>query len=888
VNAEPMRFKASGQVMVDKPATLRESYERGLRELHDTYYAEPSGRDVAARRSDMIDELIQRIAAGVLGDVLGGTLASLKGVAVLALGGYGRRALCPASDIDLMILHRLKNRVHITQISEELFYPLWDLGLEVGHGTRTLKESLRMAASDFEVRTSLLEARLITGDNALLEELQLGLTRQIRAKGGGRFLENILAENERRHLQYGQAAYLLEPDIKDGEGGLRDIQAIIWSAKGLFGIASLNGLAKEGYLSAFDARALEQAYEFMLMVRTYLHHTAERKTDRLFFEYQAEIAKGLGFKKSAGSSGVENFMRRFYTHASAVERISRGFWDQLKDALLNPVYATLASDSINIAGGIVLRGGRLSLASTDAVRDSPGSEIKLFRLALEHDYPLDFKKLDLVREGLENLPRPDTWTREMRDDFIEILKAGSRALPALGCMDHLGLLSRYIPEWEHVVCLPQHDAYHLYTVDMHSFLTVAELQKMGAGNYDSTNPLLRELYGEIERIDLLLIAALLHDIGKGGGHEHSKRGSKMVKDVSARMGFTAREGRVISMLVEHHLLLPGTAMRRDLNDENVIIEPASTIADRQTAKMLYLISIADALATGPKAWDAWKDILMRELFSKVIHVIESGEYTTKKSIERRKKTASSVKSSLAGRYENTEIEAFLARMPPSYLQSQTSDDIIRHFKLMRDGREGREAIGISARRKDRVCELTLVAPDQPGLFCKVSGVLALNGVNILGAQVYTRSDGVALDIFRIASYFDKNVDEDAWDKIKTDITRALAGKISLEYRVAEKAKRYKGNGMTKHALKKSPEVRIDNTSSDFYTIIEVHAEDRIGLLYTITRVMYDLRLDIHLAKVSTSVDKVVDVFYVWDVNGQKLDDAEQIDDVKKAILMALG
>jgi [protein-PII] uridylyltransferase len=879
-----MLFKTSEQVTVDKRTTLRENYERSLRELHNTYDAEPSGRDVAARRSDMIDELIQNIAAGVLGDVLGGTLASLKGVAVLALGGYGRRELCPASDIDLMILHRLKNRVHITQISEELFYPLWDLGLEVGHGTRTLKESLRMAASDFEVQTSLLEARLITGDNALLEELQLGLTRQIRARGGVRFLENILAENERRHLQYGQAAYLLEPDIKDGEGGLRDIQAIIWSAKGLFGITSLNGLDKEGYLSAFDARALERAYEFMLMVRTYLHHTAERKTDRLFFEYQAEIAKGLGFKKSTGSSGVENFMRRFYTHASAVERISRGFWDQLKDTLLNPVYATLASDSINIAGGIVLRGGRLSLASADAVRDYPGSEIKLFRLALEHDYPLDFKKLDLVREGLEDLPRPDTWTRQVRDDFIEILKAGSRALPALGTMDHLGLLSRYIPEWEHVVCLPQHDAYHLYTVDMHSFLTVAELQKIGAGNYDSTNPLLRELYGEIERTDLLVVAALLHDVGKGAGHEHSKRGSKMVKDVCARMGFTTAECRILSTLVGQHLLLPDTAMRRDLNDENVIIELASTIADGQIAKMLYLLSIADALATGPKAWDAWKDILMRELFSKVHHIIESGEYTSKKSIERRKKIASSVKSSLAERYENTEIEAFLAQMPPSYLQSQTSDDIIRHFKLMRDGRE---TIGISAQRKDSVCELTLVAADEPGLFCKVSGVLALNGVNILGAQVYTRSDGTALDIFRIASYFDKNVDEDVWDKIKTDIKRALAGKISLEYRVAEKAKRYKGNGVTKQALKKSPEVRIDNTSSDFYTVIEVHAEDRIGLLYSITRVMYDLRLDIHLAKVSTSVDKVVDVFYVWDINGQKLDDAEQIDDVKKAILMAL-
>jgi len=472
----------------------------------------------------------------------------------------------------------------------------------------------------------------------------------------------------------------------------------------------------------------------------------------------------------------------------------------------------------------------------------------------------------------------------MREDFIAILTAGGRALPMLETMDHLGLLSHYIPEWDHVVCLPQHDSYHLYTVDMHLFLTVAELHKMGTGHYDKTNPLLRGIYGEIERKDLLVIAALLHDIGKGAGHGHSKRGSKMVKDVCARMGFSPKECRVVGTLVEHHLLLPDTAMRRDLNDENVIIELASTIVHEETAKMLYLLTIADATATGPKAWDTWKDILVRELFSKVLHVIESGEYTSKKSIERRKKTASTVKSSLAERYGKDEIEAFLAQMPPSYLQSQSSDDIIGHFKLMR---EERETIEITARRKDGVCELTLAAPDQPGLFSKVSGVLALHGVNILGAQVYTRSDGVALDIFRIAGYFEKTVDEDAWDMIKADITRALEGKISLEYRVAEKAKRYKGSGTAKRAQKIFPEVTIDNTSSDFYTVIEVHAEDRIGLLYTITRVMHDLRLDIHLAKVSTSVDKVVDVFYVWDIHGQKLSDAEQIEDIKKAILMAL-
>jgi len=418
-------------------------------------------------------------------------------------------------------------------------------------------------------------------------------------------------------------------------------------------------------------------------------------------------------------------------------------------------------------------------------------------------------------------------------------------------------------------------------VDMHMFLTIAEVQKIGSGAYSKSNPLLKQIYEEIEHKDLLLIAALLHDIGKGSGKGHAKRGARIAKEVCARMGMDARDIKTVSFLVEHHLLLSDMATRRDLNDENMIIDLAEIIVHEERLKMLYLISIADSLATGPKAWDTWKDNLLRELFSKVLHIINSGEYTGKKSIGQLRKTAAKAKAALLKSYAEEEIDLFIKQMPYSYLLARSSEDIIEHFELMRNHRK---SISVTAAKKEGVCELTLIAKDRPGLFSKVSGALALNGVNILGAQVYTMSDGTALDIFKVEGYFENSMSEDKLERIRRDIKRALEGKIALEYRIAEKAKNYRG----KDVLRKSPEVEINNSSSDFYTIIEVHAQDRIGLLYTITRVMFELNLDIHLAKVSTNVDKVIDVFYVWDTFGQKLSDEEQISDIKHAIVMALS
>lgn len=862
---------------------IAKKYLDGFIQLKKSHTDKPSGLEFAYKHSDLIDEVIVALFNVALNEPGLKIDPGSKGIALIAVGGYGRRELCPFSDIDLMLLHRLRDNSLVAQLAEKIFYPLWDLGLVVGHGTRTVKESLSTASSNFEFQTALLDARLLAGDIELFQKLRQGLTKQVKARGGKRFLHNILEESSVRHQRYGQTAYLLEPDLKEGEGGLRDINAILWAAKALLNSASFTDLVDSVFLTDFDAEALAQGLEFLLSTRNHLHFIASRKNDRLSFEHQAEIAETLGFKGENEISGTERFMRVFYTHASAIDLVSRTFWDQIKDKFLPTRSSKISIPESASKNGIVLYGNNLSLINPAAINQQPGLEIKLFRYAVEKNLSIDYKKLDLTRAGMKEDNTELIWTQAMREDFFRILGAGEAALPALEVMDYLGIISRYIPEWSYVRYLPQYDAYHLHTVDMHLFLTVAEIKKIGSGHYSASNPLLKQIYQEIEQKDLLFLAGLLHDIGKGLGKNHSKKGAKIAKEISNRMGLQAKDSKTVSFLVENHLLLTDVAMRRDLDDENVIIDLASSIVSAERLKMLYIISIADALATGPKAWDTWKDNLLRELFSKTLHIIQSGEYTSKKSIDRLRKTVSKAKAALVGRYEEKDIESFLKHMPHPYLLSQTSDNIVDHFELFEMMRNRNETVSVSSRCKDGVCELILVAKDRPGLFCKVSGVLALHGVSILGAQIYTRSDGLVFDLFKIAGYFDYDISDDIWDGIEQDIKRALEGKISLEHRIIEKAKRYKPKG----ALKKPPEVKIDNSSSDFYTIIEVHAQDRIGLLYTITRVMHDLNLNIHLAKVSTNVDKVIDVFYVWDVYGQKVSDEGQINDIKRAILVAL-
>ncbi|MCL6472327.1 MAG: [protein-PII] uridylyltransferase [Firmicutes bacterium] len=863
------------------PANITEKYTDGLARLKKEYFKKPTGRELARKHSDFIDSIIIELFNKALGDPNIKVNRDAKGIAVIAIGGYGRQELCPFSDIDLMVLHNLQDSAFVTRISEKLFYPLWDLGLQVGHGTRTVKESLNLALTNFKLQTALLDARLITGDIDLFNKLKASIVKQVRLKGGKKFLQSVLNESANRYRQYGQAAYLLEPDIKEGEGGLRDIHAIFWVSKGILGCTSTKELVESGYLTEFDAETLEDGLEFLLMVRNHLHYVAGRENDRLFFEHQLEISRSLGFKDENGISGIEKFMRSFYTHASAIELISRSFWEQISsDFLTNRRIRFSASKSIT-KDGIVVSKGMLSILNPQVIIKHPGTDIKIFKQAIKEKLLIDYKRLNLIREGLEKSENPATWTQDILDDFIDIISSGEDALASLEVMDYIGILSRYIPEWSYIRCLPQYDSYHLYTVDMHLFLTVAELKRIGIGKYDIVNPLLKQVYIEIKQKDLLFLVGLLHDIGKGLGKDHSKKGERIAKKICSRMGLPAKDCDTVGFLVGNHLLLSDTATRRDLNDENVIIDLAKLIISEERLKMLYLISVADSLATGPKAWDTWKDNLLRELFYKVIHIIRSGEYTSKKSIESIRKISKQVKQTLIPEFSEEEVNRFLDQMPHSYLLAQDSDSIVEHFKQMR--RAKGTGISITTKDKEGLQEIILIAKDQPGLFYKVSGALALHGINILGAQIYTRSDGIVLDIFKVKGYFEHNIDKERWSNIIRDIKRALEGKIALDYRIADKADRYKSN----KALNKPPQVKIDNSSSDFYTVIEVHVQDRIGLLYTITKVMHDLSLNIHLAKVSTDVDKVIDVFYVWDIYGQKISDNEQIGDIKKAILAAL-
>jgi [protein-PII] uridylyltransferase len=419
---------------------------------------------------------------------------------------------------------------------------------------------------------------------------------------------------------------------------------------------------------------------------------------------------------------------------------------------------------------------------------------------------------------------------------------------------------------------------------MHLFLTVAELKNIESGSYNNEEPFLQKIFQEIRHPDWLYIAGFLHDIGKGLTKSHAVQGAEMVNEICQRIGLSDKARSEIKFLVLNHLLLFDTSTRRDLNDEGLIVNLAQRIGDVQRLKMLYLLTVADAIATGPKAWNQWKSTLWRELFFKILHVLEKGEYTpgTRKKIEQK---IAKARKELASRYSPLEIEKFFATMPPAYALNCSYQEMLRHFDLLANFKSEKVLVSKGRKIGSGLYEFLVAAIDQPGLFCKVSGVLALHGVNILSAQVFTRKDGIALEIFRVSSYFDEKIEQAKWQEIETTIKQVLKGKIALDYHLTEKAKSY---SKVLPVSTGQARVEVDNESSDFYTIIEVFANDRIGLLYKITKAMYDLSLNIYLAKVATNVDQVVDVFYVLDVEGQKITDQQQVKEIKKAILLGLS
>lgn len=800
--------------------------------------------------------------------------------AIIALGGYGRQEQCIHSDVDLLFLFKKSIPKEAEDLIREIIYPLWDLGLDIGYATRSLKECIDLAAKDFEVLIPLFDARFICGMSFLYSELLEKLRKKIILKRSGRIIKWLLETNQERHVRFGDSTYLLEPNLKDSQGGLRDYHTMLWLARVKYNLMQPRDLEYFGSLSHNEFQDLSQALAFIWNVRNRLHYLSGRKCDQLHFEYQIEIADALNFKVRDGQQPVERFLGKLHGMMELVKEQQIMFINELG----YPKKKGLRRKALHQAGidGLHIKKDMLHFNSPEEILKSPELLIKIFLESVRLAVPLSTEAKRLVKEFVylvdHNLSDSEFAVRV----FEHILVSRTPGFNGLDEMLGTDILERFIPEIAGIVHRIQYNEYHFYPVDKHSLNTVQEIKTFGTDQDITGDSLCGSLYKEIQNKKLLLWAALLHDIGKGEpGESHSKSGARIVRSVLTRKGYKDADIETISFLVEHHLLLIKTATRRDVNDEETAILCARKIKTSQRLKMLYLLTVADSISTGPKAWNEWISALVKDLFLKTLNIIEKGELATSEAVEVVARKREAILSSALSPPGTKKLEALFDVMSPRYLLATAADHIKEHTELYQSLDEADFVWEITEASDSNTRKITICAKDRPGLFSKIAGIFTLNNLDILDAQVFTWRNNIALDIFEVKPPPDQIFEKEVWDRAHKQLQSALACDLDLSAALSKKMSVYRS---ARHRPGQRPHrITIDNKSSSFFTIIEVFAYDFTGLLYSITDALFRCRLDIWVAKIATKVDQVVDVFYVRDFDGQKVDSPAQVAAIQAAI-----
>lgn len=800
--------------------SLERAYSRG----HHGVWA-------ARRRSELVDRTLRELFARA---------GAPAGTALVAVGGYGRGQLLPRSDIDLLLVHDGSIPGAVAELADALLYPLWDAGFDVGHAVRTVPEC-EQACARLDTAAAMLDLRHLAGDEGLASGAKARVEAWARADPRT-FVLAIRDDAARRAERCGSTAHLLEPDLKEGSGGWRDlhsvalIEQVVEAAPG--GAALLRGRERE---------ALAAAEEFLTRVRSALHLEGGRRVERLVLDLQPEIAGWMGFEDEPGLLATDGLMRALFEHARQVEfllgaTIER-FLDEEPRTLPPP--ATPA-EVLELLAGEAEAGRAPPPALLDAI-DGAG-----------------------LTDEVE-------WDERVRAAFARLLRSGDRGAASLEILDRLDLLARFLPEWSTVRCRPQRDPYHRFTVDAHLTRTLRAMGVILAGDGAEDDPVQAEAVKQVADADALLLGALLHDIGKTGEGGHVQVGIRRAAAILDRMEMPKDRRDLVGFMIAQHLVLPDTATRRDLTDENLVFDVAATVGTPDRLAALYLLAKADAEATGPAAWTPWRQTLIRELVAKVQRVLDRGEMGVELA-ERLTGQVGRLRELLADE-AGSGVDRFVLRMPRSYFLTVEPTRAARHFATIAPPVGVREVRAVHhAGVRAGSYELLVVARDRPGLLSWIAGSLALAGLSILTAQVFTTEDGVAADLFEVEGAWELDVPERRWREFRGMLRRAVDGSVSLEHRVDEKRRWYPPPKVPTPVT-----VHVDEEASDFSTVIEVGAPDRLGLLYDITRTFAELGLDVHLAKVATYEGRVVDSFYVRDAVGGKVTDAVTEGDIDRAL-----
>jgi [protein-PII] uridylyltransferase len=813
-----------------------------------------------------------------------------EAMSLVTVGGYGRGELSPHSDIDMLFLLPYKRTPYHEQVVEYILYMLWDMGLKVGHSTRSAEECIRQAKDDLTIRTALLEMRWLWGDQALFTTLQARYRNEVVANSVVEFVEAKLAERDARHAQMGDSRYVLEPNVKEGKGGLRDIHTLYWIAKYMYRVKDISQLVELGAISRQAAKRFVKAQAFLWTVRCHLHYLTDRPEDRLTFDVQQEIARRMGYSDRPCSRGVERFMKHYFLIAKDVGDLTRLFCALAEDQQKRKPRLSISRllfGKRSIVAGFVLESGRLNVATPDQFEKDPVAMIRLFHTALENDVDIHPNALDQVHRNLKRIDAKVRLDKTANSLFMDMLVSRKNPEVALRHMNESGVLGRFIPEFGRVVAQMQYDMYHVYTVDEHTVQAIGILHAFERGDLGEQAPVCSEIIQKVVSRRTLFAATFLHDIAKGRNGDHSQLGAGVAMKLGPRLGLTDEETETTAWLVREHLAMSHTAFKRDIDEPKTIHDFAARVQSPERLRLLLCLTVADIRAVGPTVWNGWKAGLLRELYLRAEEVMTGGLSGTAR--EARVKSAKlSLRAELvkAG-WPEGETELHLGRGYPAYWTSFDLATHLRHARLVREAEAVKAPLTVDSRvdASRSVTEITVYTGDHPGLFSQIAGAMAVAGANIVDAKIITLTNGMALDTFCI-----QDSEGGAFDspsklaKLAASVEHVLSGRTRLNRELAGR----KGKLPTRaHVFKVPPRVLVDNKASNTHTVIEVNGRDRPGLLYDITAAMTGLGLQISSAHISTYGERVVDVFYVKDVFGLKVEHERKLEQARVKLLEAL-
>ncbi|MGB0546193.1 MAG: [protein-PII] uridylyltransferase [Paracoccaceae bacterium] len=785
-------------------------------------------------------------------------------LSIISVGGYGRREMAPFSDVDLLFLTPYKMTPWSENVIETVLYLLWDLKLKVGHSSRSIKDCLRLGSEDYTIRTAMLEHRFVCGDINLASQLNDKLWKNLFIGTAKDFISAKLKERENRHEKHGQR-YMVEPNVKEGKGGLRDLQSLYWIAKYVYQTQNISDLVDLNVFRSDEYLQFEQAEEFLWAVRCQMHHLADRAIEQLSFDLQVEVASAMGYHDSRDQRAVEIFMQDYFRHATRVGDLTRIFLTSLEavHAKDEPLLERIFKRKPKIDKNYVVIHNRLAIKSEKEFLTNPINLLKLFSEALRTGLLIHPNAMRLVSANLAMVNNEFRASTEAQQIFLELLLKHGNPERALRRMNELGFLAKFIPEFEPIVAMMQFNMYHSYTVDEHTIQCLKTLAQIEKGELVEELPIASSILKDGVNRKVIYIALLLHDIGKGRSDDHSILGAKIAKQVSPRLGLNKQETETVEWLVRYHLLMSDMAQKRDISDPRTVRDFAKAVQSVKRLNLLTVLTVCDVRSVGPDTWNNWKATLIRQLYAETKAILEQGAEALNR--ENRMTEAKKALREKLSEWDNKDIKIETGRHYPPYWQGFQVDAQFAFAKLLRN--LGADEIKIELtpdtdRDATRIC---FALSDHPGIFSRLAGALALVGANVVDARSYTSKDGFATAAFWIQDGDGSPYNQARFSRLRRMIEKTLSGEVITREAIKERDKFKK----REKAFKVPTSITFDNEGSEIYTIIEVDTRDRPGLLFDLTRTLANMNVYIASAVIATYGEQVVDSFYVKDMFGLK-------------------